>query len=67
MLPSNLLPCTDKRARSKFPFLTLRKVLFLENVKALLSTQEGCRGSFNYLEKDPWVHYSCPFCRRGTR
>lgn len=34
----------------------LRLVLFLENVKALLSTNVECRKMFNYVVRDTWYH-----------
>ena len=40
------------------PGFLLRRGLVLENVAALLSSQDNCRQVFNYVEKDPaeFVH-----------
>ena len=38
--------------------LILRRMLFLENVAALLSKQDGCRGLWSFLVKDACVSSS---------
>ena len=35
-----------------FLLLSLRRLMLLENVKALLSQSGGCRDTFNFIEKD---------------
>lgn len=45
--------------------LSLRQLMILENVKALLSQQQGCRGAFNFLEQDSVqsaLSSLCMFC-----